>query len=51
MGGNWIPSASASLPPNPEEIIGKERCESLPGAGEENIKGLSSPLHSQLPGW
>lgn len=38
-------------PQNPEEIIGKERCESLPGAGEENIKGPSSPLHSQLPGW
>lgn len=49
-GGYWV-SFCLSLPPNPGEIIGKERCESVPGTGEENIKGRSSALHSQLPGW
>lgn len=48
-----FPHLCFSLPssPNLEEIIGKERCEPLPGAGEENIKGPGSPLHSQLLGW
>lgn len=52
-GGNRAPPPPLPLFPrtNLEEIIGKERCEPLPCAGEENIKGPGSPLHSQLLGW